>query len=48
MKVVTLLGSAKKKGNTATALKWVEDELKSLESILENTVDHQGDEYILI
>ncbi|MCK5097780.1 MAG: flavodoxin family protein [Desulfobacteraceae bacterium] len=30
MKVVTLLGSAKKKGNTATALGWVEDELKSL------------------
>jgi multimeric flavodoxin WrbA len=30
MKIVTLLGSAKKKGNTATALKWVEDELKSL------------------
>ncbi len=30
MKVVTLLGSAKKKGNTATALKWVEDELKLL------------------
>ena len=24
------------------------DELKSLESILENTIDHQGDEYILI
>ncbi len=30
MKVVTLLGSAKKKGNTATALGWVEDELKSM------------------
>jgi hypothetical protein len=26
----------------------LKDELKSLESILENTVDHQGDEYILI
>ena len=30
MKVVTLLGSAKKKGNTATALGWVENELRSL------------------
>ncbi len=30
MKVVSLLGSAKKKGNTATVLGWVEDELKSL------------------
>jgi multimeric flavodoxin WrbA len=30
MKVVTLLGSAKKKGNTATALKWIEEELLSL------------------
>ncbi len=30
MKVVTLLGSAKKKGNTATALGWVHDELESL------------------
>ncbi|MCD4742958.1 MAG: flavodoxin family protein [Desulfobacteraceae bacterium] len=29
MKVLTLLGSAKKKGNTATALGCVEDELKS-------------------
>ena len=27
MKVVTLLGSAKKKGNTGTVLKWIEDEL---------------------
>ena len=30
MQVSTLLGSAKKKGNTATVLGWVEEELKSL------------------
>jgi multimeric flavodoxin WrbA len=30
MQVTTLLGSAKKKGNTATVLGWVEEELKSL------------------
>ena len=30
MRVTTLLGSAKKKGNTATVLGWVEEELKSL------------------
>ncbi|WP_300673497.1 flavodoxin family protein [Desulfoluna sp.] len=30
MKVLTLLGSARKKGNTARALGWVEEELKSL------------------
>jgi len=30
MHVITLLGSAKKKGNTVTVLGWVEDELKSL------------------
>jgi|GEM_PF-4560973 len=30
MKVVSLLGSAKKIGNTATVLGWVKDELKSL------------------
>ena len=29
MKVTTLLGSAKKKGNTATVLGWVEEELKA-------------------
>ncbi|UCF92288.1 MAG: flavodoxin family protein [Desulfobacterales bacterium] len=29
MQITTLLGSAKKKGNTATVLGWVEDELKS-------------------
>ena len=29
MKVTTLLGSAKKKGNTATVSAWVEEELKS-------------------
>ena len=30
MKITTLLGSARKKGNTATVLSWVEEELKSL------------------
>ncbi len=30
MKVVSLPGSAKKKGNTATVLGWAEEELKSL------------------
>jgi multimeric flavodoxin WrbA len=30
MKITTLLGSARKKGNTSTVLGWVEDELKSL------------------
>jgi multimeric flavodoxin WrbA len=30
MKVTTLLGSAKKKGNTATVLGWFEEELESL------------------
>ncbi|TVM35192.1 flavodoxin family protein [Oceanidesulfovibrio marinus] len=30
MKIVTLLGSAKKKGNTATVLGWTEDELRAL------------------
>ncbi len=30
MKVVTLLGSAKKEGNTATVLGWIEKELESL------------------
>ena len=30
MQVTTLLGSAKKKGNTATVLGWVEEKLKSL------------------
>ena len=29
MQITTLLGSAKKKGNTATVLGWVEEELKS-------------------
>ena len=36
MKVVTLLGSAKKKGNTATALGWVQDELKSMGNEVES------------
>jgi multimeric flavodoxin WrbA len=30
MKIVTLLGSARKKGNTARVLGWVEEELRSL------------------
>jgi len=30
MKVTTLLGSAKKRGNTAAVLSWVEEEIKSL------------------
>jgi multimeric flavodoxin WrbA len=30
MQVTTVLGSARKKGNTATVLSWVEEELKSL------------------
>ena len=30
MRITTLLGSAKKKGNTATVLGWAEEELKSL------------------
>jgi len=30
MQITTLLGSAKKKGNTATVLGWVEEDLKSL------------------
>jgi multimeric flavodoxin WrbA len=30
MQITTLLGSAKKKGNTATVLRWVEEELKSM------------------
>jgi len=30
MQITTLLGSSKKKGNTATVLGWVEEELKSL------------------
>jgi len=30
MQITTILGSAKKKGNTATVLGWVEEELKSL------------------
>ncbi len=30
MQIITLLGSARKKGNTASVLSWVEEELKSL------------------
>ena len=35
MQITTLLGSARKKGNTATVLGWVEEELKSLGHDLE-------------
>ena len=35
MQITTLLGSAKKKGNTATVLGWVEEELKSMEHDVE-------------
>ena len=35
MQITTLLGSAKKKGNTATVLGWAEEELKSLEHNVE-------------
>ena len=35
MQITTLLGSAKKKGNTATVLGWVEEELKSLGHVVE-------------
>jgi multimeric flavodoxin WrbA len=30
MQVTTILGSARKKGNTATVLGWVEEEVKSM------------------
>lgn len=30
MRITTLLGSAKKKGNTATVLGWVDEELETL------------------
>jgi len=30
MQITTILGSAKKKGNTATILGWVEEEFESL------------------
>jgi multimeric flavodoxin WrbA len=35
MQITTLLGSARKKGNTATVLGWVEEELKSLDHKVE-------------
>jgi multimeric flavodoxin WrbA len=35
MRVTTILGSAKKKGNTATVLGWVEKELESLGHVVE-------------
>ena len=40
MQITTLLGSAKKKGNTATVLGWVEEELKSLEHDVERIYLH--------
>lgn len=40
MKVLTLLGSAKKKGNTATVLEWVEEELKSAGHTVERIYLH--------
>lgn len=46
MKVLTLLGSARKKGNTATILNWVEDQLKTMghevESIYLSSHDING------
>ncbi|HKK69078.1 MAG TPA: flavodoxin family protein [Bacteroidales bacterium] len=46
MKVISLLGSAKKKGNTATALKWVEEEIQSagheIESVYLNALTING------
>lgn len=38
MRVTTLLGSAKKKGNTASVLSWVEEEMKSLGHDVERIV----------
>ena len=35
MQITTLLGSARKKGNTATVLGWVEEELKSMDHDVE-------------
>ena len=35
MQITTLLGSARKKGNTATVLGWVEEELKSMDHEVE-------------
>jgi len=35
MQITTLLGSAKKKGNTATVLGWVEEELETLGHVVE-------------
>lgn len=40
MKVLTLLGSARKKGNTATVLGWVEDELTRLGHEVESLYLH--------
>lgn len=46
MNVLTLLGSARKKGNTAAILKWVENELESsghnIESIYLNSKQING------
>lgn len=40
MQIITLLGSAKKKGNTATVLGWVEEELKASGHDLERVYLH--------
>ena len=40
MKVLTLLGSAKKKGNTATVLEWVEEELQAAGHAVERVYLH--------
>ncbi len=38
MKIVTLFGSPRKKGNTATVLTWVEDELKGMGHKVERVI----------
>jgi multimeric flavodoxin WrbA len=40
MKIITLLGSAKKKGNTATVLGWVEEELQAAGHAVERVYLH--------
>jgi multimeric flavodoxin WrbA len=40
MKVLTLLGRAKKKGNTATVLGWAEEELQAEEHSVERRYLH--------
>jgi multimeric flavodoxin WrbA len=43
MKTLTILGSPRTQGNTATALSWVEDELRSKSNLVErvNIVDYE-------